>query len=96
MSNISTTLPDASKGSITFAYPKRSLKDKEASEYIGMSESWLRHNRISGQRLGRIAGPRFIKVGRSVRYLMEDLDAWLAQFPKRNHLAQQDSEGGVS
>ena len=55
MSNISTTLPDASKGSITFAYPKRSLKDKEASEYIGMSESWLRHNRISGQRFGRVA-----------------------------------------
>jgi predicted DNA-binding transcriptional regulator AlpA len=96
MSNISTTLPDASKGSVTFAYLKRSLKDKEASEYIGMSESWLRHNRISGQRLSRIAGPRFIKVGRSVRYLMEDLDAWLAQFPKRDHLAQQDSEGGVS
>jgi hypothetical protein len=63
MTNISTNLPDPAKGNLTVAYSKRSLRDKEASEYIGMSESWLRHNRISGQRFGRVAGPRFIKVG---------------------------------
>ncbi len=96
MTNISTNLPDPAKGNLTVAYSKRSLRDKEASEYIGMSESWLRHNRISGQRFGRVAGPRFIKVGRSVRYLKEDLDAWLGQFPKRDHLAQEDKEGSLS
>lgn len=74
MTNISTNLPDPAKGNLTVAYSKRSLRDKEASEYIGMSESWLRHNRISGQRFGRVAGPRFgIKVGRSVRYLKEEI-----------------------
>lgn len=68
---------------------KRALTDKEASCYIGMSESWLRHSRIEGVRFGRIPGPRFIKIGRSVRYLIEDLDNWLEQFQKFDHLAQQ-------
>ena len=68
---------------------KRAFKDKEAGFYIGMSESWLRHSRIEGARFGCIPGPRFIKIGRSVRYLIEDLDNWLEKFQKLNHLAQQ-------
>lgn len=67
---------------------RRALKDKEASKYIGMSESWLRHGRIEGSRLDHIPRPPFIKIGRSVRYLIEDLDAWLEQFQKLHHLAQ--------
>ncbi len=70
---------------------KRALSDREASRYIGMSSSWLRHSRIDGVRLNRIAAPPFIKIGRSVRYLIEDLDAWLEQFQKLNHLAQLGS-----
>jgi hypothetical protein len=68
---------------------KRSLKDKEASIYIGMSSSWLRHSRIEGAGSGRLQGPQFIKVGRCVRYLIEDLDLWLEKFQKLDHLAQQ-------
>jgi hypothetical protein len=49
---------------------KRALKDKEASEYIGMSISWLRHGRITGDRLNHIFHPQFIKIGRSIRYLI--------------------------
>lgn len=71
---------------------KRVLKDKEASRYIGMSESWLRHGRIEGSRSDHIPRPPFIKIGRSVRYLIEDLDAWLEQFQKFDHLAQVTHE----
>ena len=67
---------------------KRALNDKEASVYIGMSESWLRHGRIEGNRPERIPKPVFIKIGRSVRYLIEDLDHWLEKFQKLEHLAQ--------
>ena len=67
---------------------KRALTDKEASAYIGMSTSWLRHGRIEGCRVDRIPPPVFIKIGRSVRYLIEDLDTWLEKFKKFDHLAQ--------
>lgn len=66
---------------------KRALSDKEASIYIGMSESWLRHNRITGPREGRIPAPKFIKINRTVRYLKEDLDEWLEQFQRKTHLS---------
>ena len=53
--------------------PKRVLTEQEASTYIGMSRSWLRISRCHG----KYEAPPFVKLGRSVRYLLEDLDQWL-------------------
>jgi predicted DNA-binding transcriptional regulator AlpA len=58
---------------------KRALSDREAAIYLGMSVSFLRQDRLNGHREGRAPGPRWIKIGRSVRYLREDLDDWLEQ-----------------
>jgi len=49
------------------------FKDAEAANYIGMSESWLRQSRMRGNP----DAPPYIKIGKSVRYLKADLDAWL-------------------
>ncbi len=49
------------------------LKDPEAAHYIGMSESWLRQSRMRGNP----EAPPYIKIGKAVRYLKADLDAWL-------------------
>lgn len=73
---------------VNVLYAKRALTNQEASLYIGMSQSWLRHMRIKGACLNNLAGPCFIKVGRSVRYLREDLDTWLEHFQRCEHLAQ--------
>jgi predicted DNA-binding transcriptional regulator AlpA len=63
---------------------KRSFTEEEASFYIGMSRSFLRQSRMTGDLEGRIPAPVFIKVGsRAIRYLREDLDAWLGLFTKR-------------
>ena len=48
----------------------RTLPDREAAIYIGMSESWLRQSRVTGNP----DAPPFLKIGRSVRYLRSDLD----------------------
>ena len=53
----------------------RVLKEADAARYIGMSISWLRQSRVTGNQ----DAPPFVKIGRSVRYLREDLDAWLEQ-----------------
>lgn len=53
------------------------LTEKQAATYIGMSVPYLRCDRMNGHREGRTPGPPFVKIGRSVRYLRTDLDAWL-------------------
>ncbi len=57
----------------------RTLPDREAAIYIGMSESWLRQSRVTGNP----DAPPFLKIGRSVRYLRSDLDIWLERQRRR-------------
>ena len=66
----------------------RLLSEKEASQYICMSRSYLRPARMDGNRENRTPAPPFIKIGRSVRYLREDLDRWMDSFVRRTHLYQ--------
>ena len=56
---------------------KRAYTTAEAARYIAMSESFLRQARMDGERENRTPGPPFLKIGRAVRYLKHDLDAWL-------------------
>lgn len=56
---------------------KRAFTEEEAAIYISMSRSFLRQDRMNGLRKKRIPGPKYIKKGRLIRYLREDLDEWL-------------------
>ncbi len=66
----------------------RALSEKEAATYIGMSRSFLAQSRMTGRRRSRTPAPHFIKIGRSVRYLKDDLDHWLVSQQKLEHLDQ--------
>ena len=55
------------------------LTEKEASIYINMSRSFLRQDRMNGFRKNRTKGPHFIRNGRTIRYLIADLDNWLLE-----------------
>ncbi len=66
----------------------RVFTEQETSRYIGMSRSYLRQARMDGNRDNRTPAPPFIKIGRSVRYLREDLDSWIDQLGKYDHLGQ--------
>lgn len=67
---------------------QRAMSEIAAAAYIGMSRSFLAQSRMDGERSNRTPAPPFIKIGRSVRYLREDLDSWLDQFLKLEHLGQ--------
>ena len=56
---------------------KRTLSDLDAAQYLGVSASFLRQARCYGNRPGRTPGPPYVKIGRSVRYLIEDLDRYV-------------------
>lgn len=49
----------------------RTLKEKQAAEYLGLSVKTLQAWRFYCN------GPKYLKFSRSVRYLKEDLDAFL-------------------
>jgi len=54
---------------------ERALTESETARRLRVSIAWLRNSRRKNPRNG---GPPFIKFGRAVRYLVVDLDAWLA------------------
>ena len=76
---MSTTIPTISP---------RAFTEAEAARYIGLSRSFLAKSRMEGKRESRTPAPDFIKIGRAIRYLREDLDTWLDQHQKLEHLGQ--------
>lgn len=58
---------------------KKVFKEAEAANYICMSRSFLSQDRAHGALANRTPGPKYIKIGRAVRYLKDDLDLWLDQ-----------------
>jgi len=67
---------------------KRALSEIEAAIYIKMSRSFLRQDRMNGSRHNRTPGPRFIRIGRRIRYLKDDLDQWLT-----DHIVEREVPG---
>jgi predicted DNA-binding transcriptional regulator AlpA len=59
------------------------LPERDAATYIGMSVSYLRLSRMRGATKCTDAPP-YVRIGKAIRYLPCDLDAWLEsrrQFP---------------
>lgn len=63
---------DTDRAKRTPAVAPTAVIEKDAAHYTGWSQSYLRKAR----RLGH--GPAYLRVGRSIRYQLADLDAWLA------------------
>jgi predicted DNA-binding transcriptional regulator AlpA len=51
------------------------LRDGEVAAALRVSVACIRRWRLAG------IGPKFVKVGRSVRYRAADLERWLAERP---------------
>ena len=75
------------------------LKTEAAANYINTSVSSVEKSRKTGELLG-VPAPPYVRISRSVRYLVSDLDAWLTSMPKFKHeaeefVAKQQAQGGV-
>lgn len=65
------------------------LRTADAAKYLERSESWLNHQRSKG------LGPRFVRLGVSVRYRRADLDAYLeGSVVETADTRQQAARGG--
>lgn len=54
------------------------LNTKQAAYYVGLSESLLEKRRCNGD------GPTYFQIGKAVRYLASDLDAWMKANRRRS------------
>lgn len=54
------------------------LPEIPAAEFLGLSHRTLQRWRVDG------AGPRFYKLGRAVRYRLDDLQAWAEEQARRS------------
>ncbi len=57
--------------------PIRAFTENNAGPYVGIAPATLRQARCHGKRKGHTPVPKHIYIGRSVRYLKEDLDSFL-------------------
>lgn len=55
--------------------PQRMLTRRQVSETYAIPEGTLRNAAWRG------GGPRFLKMGRAVRYLREDVERWINDLP---------------
>lgn len=60
-------------------FEKRGYDEKEAAIYLAVSRSFLRQGRMNGLRKNRTPTPVFVRKGRRIKYLKEDLDEWLEE-----------------
>lgn len=58
------------------------VTEREACHYLGVSRSFLAQGRMDGDFPNRTPTPPYYKIGRLVRYSLDDLDAWLDKYRK--------------
>jgi predicted DNA-binding transcriptional regulator AlpA len=56
---------------------KRLFTEQEAAEYLSMSRSYLRQDKMNGRFKTRTPGPDFCRFGSMIRYTKEELDKWI-------------------
>jgi predicted DNA-binding transcriptional regulator AlpA len=63
----------------------RLMDQKELAAYLGKSTAWCERARWAGE------GPKFIKLGRHVRYRVSDVLAWLDGCPSSTKEGKADA-----
>lgn len=68
------------KNTVEFSITPRGMSESEAAVYIGISSISLRQGRCEGRRDKRMPPPPYVKIGRKILYLRDDLDRWLETY----------------
>jgi excisionase family DNA binding protein len=88
MNSLKNRIPEAKQDSNVSALPQL-LTVAEAARYIGVSRSYLDKGRCEGALHSRTPGPRYTKIGGSVRYPLAELNKWLSELPMLASAAEE-------
>lgn len=70
--------------------PSRAVSEGDAAKYVNISVSALRKSRMNGSRENHLPPPPFVRIGRKILYLIDDLDRWL----ESNRVTASSMTGG--
>lgn len=65
------TLTTSNNADVSMVNLPRLMDQRDLANYLGKSTAWCERARWAGE------GPRFIKLGRHVRYRADDVLAWI-------------------
>lgn len=65
------TLTTSNNADVSMVSVPRLMDQRDLANYLGKSIAWCERARWAGE------GPRFIKLGRHVRYRADDVLAWI-------------------
>ncbi len=65
------TLRASNNADVSMVSVPRLMDQRDLANYLGKSTAWCERARWAGE------GPRFIKLGRHVRYRADDVLAWI-------------------
>ena len=65
------TLTTSNNADVSMVSVPRLMDQRDLANYLGKSTAWCERARWAGE------GPRFIKLGRHVRYRADDVLAWI-------------------
>ena len=89
------TEQEKAKKDMPLYYKAQLLDTLQASEYTGVSESYLRKSRCEGCHSGRTKAPPFTPVDGRRLYKRAVLDEWLNNLPTYNTIAEfRQKRGG--
>lgn len=71
------------------------MKEREAAEFLGLSESTLRKARMQTYRPGRLPPPPYIRLGRSIQYRRSALIDYLAAHTVNHSDSRSDQSNRV-
>lgn len=74
----------------------RALTEAQTAQYLGVSRSFLRQARMTGP-LKKGEGPPYIRIGsrKGIRYLIDDLDAYMRRRRIGGEAPGEAAMGGV-
>jgi len=67
--------------------PKRLLNTAETAEFLGLGKSTLEQDRLYGR-----LGIPYVRMGRSIRYRREDLEAYISNLPSFIHTSGESAQ----
>jgi hypothetical protein len=67
--------------------------EKQLAAELSISPATIRKSRVTGTLLGKPA-PKFLKLGKAVRYTRESIDSFKAQFAEVSNTAEANARQG--
>lgn len=95
VSTRSSVVSDEKRLNSDLATEKQFISSKEAAQYLGISEEYLRAVRAKQEIRDGLLPPPYVRIGQSgkgIRYEISQLDEWIDSIPRKYPISERSAE----